>query len=123
MAAAFSRPAVTEWVRQNTWSFLVSFVASIATLGVLFFKRHSHPLNLVLLGTVRGPVRQILSLFRGDVRLADAGTSFLPAVYRSGVLHPRPHRVLRVRDSCAASSHHHRLHFFGTDALHVPVTL
>ncbi|PWN31258.1 glutamate binding protein [Meira miltonrushii] len=50
MAGIFSTPTVTTWVRQNTWSYIISMIASIVTMGFLFFKRHSHPLNFVLLG-------------------------------------------------------------------------
>lgn len=50
MAGIFSTPTVTLWVRENTWSYIASMIASIVTMGFLFFKRHSHPLNFVLLG-------------------------------------------------------------------------
>lgn len=52
MAGLFSTPSVTAWVRSNTWSYIASLIASIVTMGFLFFKRHSHPLNFILLGLV-----------------------------------------------------------------------
>jgi FtsH-binding integral membrane protein len=39
------------WVQTHTWAFYVPLVATFINLGVLFWKRHSHPLNLVLLST------------------------------------------------------------------------
>ncbi|KAF8585951.1 UPF0005-domain-containing protein [Ramaria rubella] len=39
------------WVQTNSWSVIVALVATLVNLGLLFWKRHSHPLNLVLLST------------------------------------------------------------------------
>ncbi|KIJ68051.1 hypothetical protein HYDPIDRAFT_83929 [Hydnomerulius pinastri MD-312] len=39
------------WVQQHTWSFYVPLFGTLVNLGLLFWKRHSHPLNLVLLST------------------------------------------------------------------------
>ncbi|KIK79131.1 hypothetical protein PAXRUDRAFT_834250 [Paxillus rubicundulus Ve08.2h10] len=40
-----------SWVQQHTWSFYVPLFGTLVNLGLLFWKRHSHPLNLVLLST------------------------------------------------------------------------
>ncbi|TRM70112.1 inhibitor of apoptosis-promoting Bax1-domain-containing protein [Schizophyllum amplum] len=42
---------VMTWVLRNTWSFYTPLILSLVNMGVLFWKRHSHPLNLVLLST------------------------------------------------------------------------
>jgi FtsH-binding integral membrane protein len=52
IAALFSTPTVSTWMQANTWSYLVCLVGSLVTMGFLYFKRHSHPLNLVLLSLV-----------------------------------------------------------------------
>jgi len=44
-------PSAILWVQQNTWSFYVPMFGTLINLGILFWKRHSHPLNLVLLST------------------------------------------------------------------------
>ncbi|TCD62032.1 hypothetical protein EIP91_007550 [Steccherinum ochraceum] len=45
-----SRGAV-EWVQANTWALYVPLIGTLVNLGFLYWKRHSHPLNLVLLST------------------------------------------------------------------------
>lgn len=35
----------------STWSFYVPLFGTLINLGLLYWKRHSHPLNLVLLTT------------------------------------------------------------------------
>ncbi|KAH7888935.1 UPF0005-domain-containing protein [Phlebopus sp. FC_14] len=45
-----SYSAIT-WVITHTWSFYVPLFGTLINLGLLFWKRHSHPLNLVLLST------------------------------------------------------------------------
>ncbi|KAG9017500.1 hypothetical protein FRB90_001093 [Tulasnella sp. 427] len=37
------------WIQTNIWSFYTAMVGSFVTLGLLWWKRHSHPTNLVLL--------------------------------------------------------------------------
>jgi len=37
------------WIQSNIWSFYVAMVGSFVSLGLLWWKRHSHPMNLVLL--------------------------------------------------------------------------
>lgn len=39
------------WVTTHTWSFYVPLFGTLINLGLLYWKRHSHPLNLVLLST------------------------------------------------------------------------
>ena len=35
----------------STWAFFVPLFGTLINLGFLYWKRHSHPLNLVLLST------------------------------------------------------------------------
>ncbi|KAI0355608.1 UPF0005-domain-containing protein [Trametes cingulata] len=44
-------PETILWVQTHTWSFYVPLFGTLVNLGLLFWKRHSHPLNLVLLST------------------------------------------------------------------------
>jgi hypothetical protein len=39
------------WVKEHKWSLFVPLIGSLINLALLFWKRHSHPLNLVLLST------------------------------------------------------------------------
>jgi FtsH-binding integral membrane protein len=39
------------WVLNHTWSFYVPLFGTLINLGVLYWKRHDHPLNFVLLST------------------------------------------------------------------------
>jgi len=39
------------WVQMNSWSLFVTMIGTLVNLGLLFWKRHSHPLNFVLLST------------------------------------------------------------------------
>ncbi|KAI0687895.1 inhibitor of apoptosis-promoting Bax1-domain-containing protein [Cytidiella melzeri] len=39
------------WVQTHTWAFLVPLFGTLVNLGILYWKRHSHPLNLILLST------------------------------------------------------------------------
>ncbi|KAJ7342424.1 UPF0005-domain-containing protein [Mycena albidolilacea] len=43
--------SLSEWVINHLWAFLVSLVAALVNLGLLHWKRHSHPWNFVLLST------------------------------------------------------------------------
>ncbi|KAI0032109.1 UPF0005-domain-containing protein [Vararia minispora EC-137] len=42
-------PSAISWVQAHAWSFYVPLFGTLVVLGLLFWKRHSHPLNLVLL--------------------------------------------------------------------------
>ncbi|THH33318.1 hypothetical protein EUX98_g879 [Antrodiella citrinella] len=44
-------PSAIVWVQQNTWALYVPLFGTLINLGVLYWKRHSHPLNLFLLGS------------------------------------------------------------------------
>ncbi|TFK25222.1 glutamate binding protein [Coprinopsis marcescibilis] len=44
-------PSAVQWVQTHTWAFYVPLIGTIVNLGLLFWKRHSHPLNLILLST------------------------------------------------------------------------
>ncbi|OJT02369.1 Bax inhibitor 1 [Trametes pubescens] len=52
MAGFISRSANTIfWVQTHTWSLYLPLLGTLVNLGLLFWKRHSHPFNLVLLST------------------------------------------------------------------------
>ncbi|GBE80716.1 Bax inhibitor 1 [Sparassis crispa] len=42
-------PNAVIWVQTHTWAFYVPLIGTFINLGVLYWKRHSHPLNLALL--------------------------------------------------------------------------
>jgi len=44
-------PSAVSWVQTHTWSFYVPLFGTLINLGLLYWKRHSHPLNYVLLST------------------------------------------------------------------------
>jgi len=44
-------PAAISWVQANSWSYYVPLFGTLVNLGFLYWKRHSHPWNLVLLTT------------------------------------------------------------------------
>ncbi|KIO22850.1 hypothetical protein M407DRAFT_245014 [Tulasnella calospora MUT 4182] len=37
------------WIQNNLWAFYTAMIGSFVTLGLVWWKRHSHPINLVLL--------------------------------------------------------------------------
>ncbi|EGO25500.1 hypothetical protein SERLADRAFT_465769 [Serpula lacrymans var. lacrymans S7.9] len=39
------------WVQTHTWVFYVSLFGTLVNLGLLYWKRHSHPINFALLST------------------------------------------------------------------------
>ncbi|KZT66348.1 UPF0005-domain-containing protein [Daedalea quercina L-15889] len=39
------------WVQTHMWSFYIPLFGTLINLGLLFWKRHSHPANLILLST------------------------------------------------------------------------
>lgn len=43
--------SAVSWVQTHTWSFYVPLFGTLVNLGFLYWKRHSHPLNFVLLST------------------------------------------------------------------------
>ncbi|KAF9567939.1 UPF0005-domain-containing protein [Agrocybe pediades] len=44
-------PSTIFWVQTHTWAFYVPLFGTLINLGLLFWKRHNHPWNLVLLST------------------------------------------------------------------------
>ncbi|EPQ31530.1 uncharacterized protein PFL1_00863 [Pseudozyma flocculosa PF-1] len=50
VAAIMTTKGVAGWVQQNQWAFVVPLIGSLVTMGVLYWKRHSHPTNILLLG-------------------------------------------------------------------------
>ncbi|KAI8972233.1 UPF0005-domain-containing protein [Trametes punicea] len=52
VAGLISRsPDTISWIVTHSWAFYVPLFGTLINLGLLFWKRHSHPLNLVLLST------------------------------------------------------------------------
>ncbi|KAH8814543.1 glutamate binding protein [Flagelloscypha sp. PMI_526] len=46
-----SSDSTLMWVQAHTWTLWVSFLLTLVNLGFLYWKRHSHPINLVLLSS------------------------------------------------------------------------
>ncbi|EEB87585.1 hypothetical protein MPER_15017, partial [Moniliophthora perniciosa FA553] len=46
-----SSPNVIFWVQTHTWSFYVPLFGTLINLLLLYWQRHSHPLNFILLST------------------------------------------------------------------------
>ncbi|PPQ93189.1 hypothetical protein CVT25_007946 [Psilocybe cyanescens] len=44
-------PSTIFWVQSHVWVFYVTLIGTLVNLGLLYWKRHSHPWNLVLLST------------------------------------------------------------------------
>jgi len=65
-----SSPSSIAWVQAHTWAFYAPLFGTLVNLGVLYWKRHSHPLNLVLLSTFT-----ILEAFTLGVVVAFSETS------------------------------------------------
>ncbi|KAA1471837.1 UPF0005-domain-containing protein [Dentipellis sp. KUC8613] len=42
-------PSAVLWVQSHIWTFYVPLFGTLVVLGLLYWKRHSHPLNIVLL--------------------------------------------------------------------------
>jgi hypothetical protein len=40
-----------SWIQQHVWAFYVPLFGSLILLGLLYWKRHSSPMNFILLGT------------------------------------------------------------------------
>ncbi|SOV06407.1 related to BXI1 - protein involved in apoptosis [Ustilago sp. UG-2017a] len=49
IAAIMTTQGVASWVQQNQWAFIVPLIGSLVTMGFLYWKRHSHPTNILLL--------------------------------------------------------------------------
>jgi len=47
----YSSDGVIGWVQTHIWSFYVPLFGTLVNLGLLYWKRHSHPWNFVLLST------------------------------------------------------------------------
>jgi len=46
-----STDTAVQWVQAHQWAVFIPIFGSLISLGFLWWKRHSHPLNFVLLGT------------------------------------------------------------------------
>ncbi|KAF8210446.1 inhibitor of apoptosis-promoting Bax1-domain-containing protein [Mycena galopus ATCC 62051] len=44
-------PGVVGWVQTHVWSFYLPLFGTLVNLGLLYWKRHTHPWNFVLLST------------------------------------------------------------------------
>jgi len=49
--AVSASPSAIAWVQANPWSIFVPTFGTLINLGLLYWKRHSHPWNFVLLST------------------------------------------------------------------------
>jgi FtsH-binding integral membrane protein len=43
--------SAVSWVQTHIWAFYIPLFGTLVNLGLLYWKRHSHPLNFVLLST------------------------------------------------------------------------
>jgi FtsH-binding integral membrane protein len=50
VSLALSHPAAVEFTSQHGWLIWIPFLGSFASLGGVYWKRHQHPANLILLG-------------------------------------------------------------------------
>ncbi|KDQ21850.1 hypothetical protein BOTBODRAFT_123747 [Botryobasidium botryosum FD-172 SS1] len=51
VAALMSRSSAVDWIQTHTWAFYLPLFGTLVNLGLLYWKRHSHPINFVLLST------------------------------------------------------------------------
>ncbi|KAJ7785202.1 UPF0005-domain-containing protein [Mycena maculata] len=52
VAGFFSQSELAlEWVKNHLWVFFVTIAGTFVNLGLLFWKRHTHPWNLLLMST------------------------------------------------------------------------
>ncbi|KAJ7485866.1 UPF0005-domain-containing protein [Mycena latifolia] len=52
VAGFFSQSTATlAWVQNHLWAFFIPLVGAFVNMGLLYWKRHTHPWNLVLLST------------------------------------------------------------------------
>ncbi|KAJ7680486.1 UPF0005-domain-containing protein [Mycena polygramma] len=47
----FAQKEIAFWVQTHTWAFYVPMIGTLVNLGFLYWKRHTHPWNFVLLST------------------------------------------------------------------------
>ncbi|WVR09645.1 hypothetical protein IAU60_006718 [Kwoniella sp. DSM 27419] len=50
VALGMSHPAVSDFTRQNSWIIWIPLIGSMVSLFMVYWKRHHHPANLILLG-------------------------------------------------------------------------
>ncbi|KJA27855.1 hypothetical protein HYPSUDRAFT_51800 [Hypholoma sublateritium FD-334 SS-4] len=50
-AAIYTSPSVISWVLTHVWAFYLPLFGTLVNLLVLYWKRHTHPWNLILLST------------------------------------------------------------------------
>ena len=50
VSLVLSLPAATEFMQQHAWIIWIPMLGSFAALGGVYWKRHQHPANLILLG-------------------------------------------------------------------------
>jgi hypothetical protein len=50
-AGVSQSPSAVFWVQTHIWSFYIPLFGTLVNLGLLYWKRHSHPWNFVLLST------------------------------------------------------------------------
>jgi len=51
VASLMSSRSAVSWVQAHPWAFYIPLFGTLVNLGLLFWKRHSYPINFVLLST------------------------------------------------------------------------
>jgi FtsH-binding integral membrane protein len=69
----YQNAAAVDWVQQNPWWFLGIMFGTMVNLGILFWKRHSYPINIILLTSFTvleaGTVGVAISFYRVEIVL------------------------------------------------------
>ncbi|KAJ7923378.1 UPF0005-domain-containing protein [Mycena leptocephala] len=83
-----SKPVV-EWVMSHLWAFFVPLIGTLVNLGLLHWKRHSHPWNFVLMCT--SPCWKVLIIYSTEFSiLTKNGTAYTlgiaVAFYENGAI-------------------------------------
>jgi hypothetical protein len=50
-AVVSQSPSIINWVQEHSWIVLLTLVGSLVNMGFLYWKRHDHPANLILLAS------------------------------------------------------------------------
>jgi hypothetical protein len=69
----YQNATAVDWVQTNPWSFFGILFGTLVNLGVLYWKRHQHPINLALLTSFTvleaGTVGVAISFYRVEIVL------------------------------------------------------
>merc|ERR1711964_103169 len=50
VAGAMSSLGAAAWIYQHVWTMWIPLVGSLVSIGLVYWKAHEHPLNLIFLG-------------------------------------------------------------------------